>query len=148
MFAVVKCYQAEFERKFSIISVIQKSLQYWLPAQNVQVRMLTEALKNTTYVKLVIHWLKQWTGKHVPWKAQNKQLLSTSLPLYLHPPCPLTFPSPGHFTTAASCPLQTALLFWCLVPLIEVASHAGLQQLCDVCKRGKTGSEPHVHVSL
>lgn len=59
-----------------------------------------------------------------------------------------TFPSPGHFTTAESCPLQTAFLFWLLVPLTEVASHASLQQLCDVCKRGKTGSEPHVHVCL
>lgn len=48
MFAVVKRYQAEFERKLSVISVIQNNLQHLLPAQIVQVPVLIEGLKNTT----------------------------------------------------------------------------------------------------
>lgn len=56
IFGIVKCYQAEFESKFSVISAIQNSLQYLLPVQIVQVWMLTEVLKNTTSVKLVIQW--------------------------------------------------------------------------------------------
>lgn len=51
IFGIVKCYQAEFESKFSVISVIQSSLQYLLPGQ---IWMLTEVLKNTTSVKLVM----------------------------------------------------------------------------------------------
>lgn len=62
MSAGVKCYEAEIERKFSIIFVIQNSLQYLLPAQNVQVWRLTEGLKNTSSVKLVINW---WRRLHV-----------------------------------------------------------------------------------
>lgn len=37
MSAGVKYYEAGVERKFSIIFVIQNSLQYLLPAQNVEV---------------------------------------------------------------------------------------------------------------
>lgn len=55
MSAGVKYYQTEIQRKFPIIFVIQRSLQYLLPAQNVQVWMLTKGLKNTSSAKLVIN---------------------------------------------------------------------------------------------
>lgn len=152
MSAGMKYYEAEIERKFSIIFVdfqnscnFQSSLQYLLPAQNVQVWMLTKGLKNTSSVKLVINWWRQlnvYNGRQKTCTNFLYHSLCTFMLLDIY------FPSPGHFTTAAPCPLQTALLNYHWVPLINVPSHAGLQQLCDVCKRGKTGSEPHVCVCL
>lgn len=52
----VKYCEGEIKRKFSIIFAIQNSLQYLLPAQNVQVWTLTKGVKNTSSVKLVINW--------------------------------------------------------------------------------------------
>lgn len=62
------------------------------------------------------------------------------------PSCSLTthFPSPDQFTTAASCPFQTALLHKHLVPVIEVTSHANLQQLCDA--KEKKQDQSHMFV--